>query len=260
MQAAIDTVPRSKAQRWTSRLMSGLPALFLLVDGAMKLFKPAVVVETTKQLGYGESVIVPLGVVLLVSTVLYLVPRTAVLGAILLTGYLGGAVNTHVRVNEGWFPILFPILIGVLLWGGLYLRDAHLPTLMPLTTKAAAASKKMFWGGWVMSVLPLPLLLFSIYAKLSSAPEAMEGFTKYGYQPQAPFAIGIVELLCAALYLIPSTAVLGAILLTGYLGGATATHVRVGEPYFMPVLFGVLFWGGLYLRDARLRALLPWRS
>jgi hypothetical protein len=98
----------------------------------MKLFKPAVVVDTTVQLGFPEPVILPLGVVLLVCTVLYLVPQTAVLGAILLTGYLGGAVATHVRVGEGAFPILFPVIIGAPLWGGLVLRDPRLAALLPL--------------------------------------------------------------------------------------------------------------------------------
>ena len=90
----------SKAARWTGWVLSMLPALFLFVDGAMKLVKPAAVVDATVQLGYPESVILPLGVVLLVCTVLYLIPRTAVLGAILLTGYLGGAVATHVRLGD----------------------------------------------------------------------------------------------------------------------------------------------------------------
>jgi len=122
----------SNVNPWIGRVMSGLPALFLLVDGVMKLFKPAVVVETTVQLGFPEAVILPLGVVLLACTVLYLVPQTAVLGAILLTGYLGGAVATHVRVGAGAFPILFPVIIGALLWGGLMLRDPRLAALLPL--------------------------------------------------------------------------------------------------------------------------------
>ena len=125
--------PVSNAMRWTGLVMSGLPALFLLVDGVMKLFKPAVVVDTTVQLGFPEAVILPLGVALLASTVLYLVPRTAVLGAILLTGYLGGAVATLVRVGEGAFPILFPVIIGALLWGGLVLRDPRLAALLPMS-------------------------------------------------------------------------------------------------------------------------------
>ena len=122
----------SKAALWGGRIMSWFAALFLLLDGVMKLFRPAVVVEATVKLGYPESVILPLGIVLTISTALYLIPRTSVLGAILLTGYLGGAVATHVRVGEGWFPISFPIIFGILLWGGLYLRDQRLRKLIPL--------------------------------------------------------------------------------------------------------------------------------
>ncbi len=98
----------------------------------MKLVKPAPVVEATVRLGYPESVIVGMGIVLLACTVLYLIPRTAILGTILLTGYLGGAVATHVRVGEGLFPVLFPVVFGALLWGGLWLRDERLRALIPL--------------------------------------------------------------------------------------------------------------------------------
>jgi hypothetical protein len=122
----------SKKSLWIGRIVSGLPVLFLLVDGAMKLVKPAVVVEATTKLGYSESLIIPIGVVLIVCTILYLIPTTSVLGAILLTGYLGGAVATHVRANEGVFPIVFPIIFGALLWLGLYLNDVRLRALIPL--------------------------------------------------------------------------------------------------------------------------------
>ncbi|HKU76765.1 MAG TPA: DoxX family protein [Pyrinomonadaceae bacterium] len=122
----------SKKSVWIGRIVSGLPALFLLVDGAMKLVKPAVVVEATTKLGYSESAIIPIGIVLIVCTILYLIPTTAVLGAILLTGYLGGAVATHVRAAEGVFPIVFPIIFGALLWLGLYLNDTRLRALIPL--------------------------------------------------------------------------------------------------------------------------------
>jgi hypothetical protein len=131
MQSDTQMAPASKKMLWAGRVMSVLPALFLLFDGVMKLAKPAPVVEATVQLGYPESVIFGLGIVLLTCTVLYLIPRTAVLGAILLTGYLGGAVATHVRVEEGLFPIAFPVVFGALLWGGLYLRDARLRSLIP---------------------------------------------------------------------------------------------------------------------------------
>lgn len=88
----------------------------------------------------------------------------------------------------------------------------------------------------------------------------VEGFATFGYPQKLLLPIAIAEILCTVLYLFPRTAVLGAILLTGYLGGATATHVRVGEQFVAPVFLGVMLWGGLYFRDSRLRALLPLRS
>lgn len=121
--------PMSKGTLWVGRIISGLPALFLLMDGAMKLFKPAFVVDATVKLGYPENVIIPIGVVLIICTILYLIPKTSVLGAILLTGYLGGAVATHVRTGESLFSIVFPVIFGVLLWLGLYLRDSRLRAL-----------------------------------------------------------------------------------------------------------------------------------
>jgi DoxX-like family len=134
MQSDTQTAPTSTAMRWTGRIMSALPALFLLFDGGMKLVKPEFVVKATKDLGYQEDIILPLGIVLVACTVLYLIPRTSVLGAILLTGYLGGAVATHVHHRDGWFPISFPVIFGALLWGGLVLRDARLRALLPLRT------------------------------------------------------------------------------------------------------------------------------
>jgi DoxX-like family len=125
------SAPVAKKQLWVGRIMSALPAVFLLVDGGMKLIKPKPVVEATVRLGYPESAIVGLGIVLLACTVVYLLPRTSVLGAILLTGYLGGAVATHVRVGESLFSIFFPVLLGVLVWVGLWLRDDRLRALLP---------------------------------------------------------------------------------------------------------------------------------
>ena len=120
---------------WAGYVVTAIPVLFLLMDGIMKLFKPAVVVNATLELGYSESVIVPLGIVLTACTVLYIIPRTAVLGAILLTGYLGGAVATHVRVGAGAFNGLFPVIVGLFVWGGLYLRDTRLVEILPLRSK-----------------------------------------------------------------------------------------------------------------------------
>lgn len=119
------------------------------------------------------------------------------------------------------------------------------------------SSRKLMWAGWVLTVLPVPMLLMSTAYKLSEAQVAVEGFKAMGFPEGISVKLGIVELLCTVLYLVPQTAVLGAILLTGYLGGAVCVHVRGGEPFIIPVLFGVLVWGGLVLRDARVRSLLP---
>lgn len=126
MNSNLQHSPVSKGMLRAGWIMGGLPSLFLLWDGVMKLVRPEVVVKATTELGYAETVIVPLGVVLLVCTILYLIPRTAVFGAILLTGYLGGAVATHVRAGQGPFEILFPVVFGVLLWEGLVLRNDRL--------------------------------------------------------------------------------------------------------------------------------------
>ena len=119
---------------WLGRIVSWLLALLLLVDGVAKLFKPGPVVEGTVKLGYAESAIIPIGIVLIVCTILYLLPVTEVLGAILLTGYLGGAVATHVRAADGAFGIVFAVAFGVLIWLGLYLRDARVRSLVPTRT------------------------------------------------------------------------------------------------------------------------------
>jgi hypothetical protein len=124
----------SKVVTYAGRTLSALAILFLLMDGAMKLFKPAFVVEaTTRRLGYPESAIVGIGVTLLTCTALYILPRTRILGAILLTGYLGGAVASNVRAGTGWFNTLFPVSIAVVVWLGLGLRDEHLKHLLPLS-------------------------------------------------------------------------------------------------------------------------------
>ena len=121
-------------QLWTGRILSGLAAAFFLVDGGMKLFKPPMVVDATLQLGYPASSILGIGTVLILSTLLYLFPRVAVLGAILLTGYLGGAVATHVRVGGPIANILFPVECGLMVWAGLWLRSSSLRQLVPLVS------------------------------------------------------------------------------------------------------------------------------
>jgi hypothetical protein len=122
-------------------------------------------------------------------------------------------------------------------------------------------SKAMVGLGWVLTILPSLLLLFSAEMKLSKSEEVLKGFEHLGYPEHLALTLAILEIGSTVLYLIPRTAVLGAILLTGYLGGAIATHVRLGEAQFLvPLILGVLIWGGLFLRDSRLRALIPMRE
>ena len=131
---------------------------------------------------------------------------------------------------------------------------------MQSATQTAPVSKKMLWAGRIISALPVLLLLFSGAMKLVKPAPVVQAFAHLGYPESLALRIGILELACTVVYVIPRTSVLGAILMTAYLGGATATHVRVGEPFYFPVIFGVLVWGGLFLRDDRLRALIPLRS
>ena len=121
----------SKKLVWTGRILSGLAVMFFVVDGGMKLWKPTVVVEATRQLGYPESEITGIGILLLTCALLYVFPRTSILGAILLTGYMGGAVASQVRVSSGWFNVMFAVMFGVLVWGGLWLRDIRVRNLLP---------------------------------------------------------------------------------------------------------------------------------
>ncbi len=133
MQAGAETISVSKGQLWAGRVLSGLGVAFLLMDGVMKLFKPKVVTDAFEKLGYPQTEVVGIGVLLLVCVVIYVIPRTSTFGAILLTGFLGGAVATHVRVGDPWFShILFPTYLGLLLWIGLYLREPRLRVLVPL--------------------------------------------------------------------------------------------------------------------------------
>lgn len=118
---------------WAGRIMSGLVALFLLFDSVIKLVKLPIAVEGTMQLGYPEHTVVGIGVVLLVCLIVYLIPRTAIFGAILLTGYLGGAIATQVRVGSPLFShVLFPIHVALLVWGGVFLRCPRLRALIPV--------------------------------------------------------------------------------------------------------------------------------
>jgi hypothetical protein len=131
----------------------------------------------------------------------------------------------------------------------------------PVTSAALSRPLWRFWAGRVLSGLPALLLVVSAAMKLSHPPMVVETFVgKLGYPASVLPALAVLELFCTVVYAVPRTAVLGAVLLTGYLGGAVATHVRVGEPFVVPLLLGVFLWAGLYLRDERVRALLPLRK
>jgi hypothetical protein len=128
------------------------------------------------------------------------------------------------------------------------------------TSETHAVSKAALWTGRVISILPVLLLLMSGVMKLVKPPPVVDGFSHLGLPINLAVGLGIVELGCTIIYLIPRTSVLGAILLTGYLGGATCATLRVGDLFIPPVILGVLVWGGLYLRDLRVRALIPLRA
>lgn len=130
---------------------------------------------------------------------------------------------------------------------------------MANNNEPGAISRAVNWTGRIMSLLPSLLLIMSAVMKLTKAPQVVEGMTKSGIPESVLIPLGITELACVVLYLIPWTSVLGAILLTGYLGGAIATHVRLQENFVFIVILGMLVWGGLWLRDRRIRSLIPLR-
>ncbi len=120
---------------WSGRVLMVLTALFMILDGAMKIVKPPQVLEANVRLAFPISALSGIGIVLIVCTLIYLIPRTSILGATLLTGYLGGAVASNVRAGSSWFETLFPVLFAVLVWGGLGLRDRRLQSLLTRSRK-----------------------------------------------------------------------------------------------------------------------------
>lgn len=128
---------------------------------------------------------------------------------------------------------------------------------MSESIKDIPVSKGQLWAGRVLSILPCLLLLMSAVMKFIQPAGFDEGLTHLGWTSDKMTAIGIVEIVVVVLYLIPRTAVTGAILITAYMGGAIATHVRVGDPFWVQILVGMAVWGGLWLRDPRLKQLIP---
>ena len=137
MQTTIQIPPVSNKALWAGRIMSGLVIVFLIFDAAIKLVPLDIVIETSRELGIPEHLARTLGVLTLIGVLLYAWPRTSILGAILLTGYLGGAIYVHVRAGSPLFShTLFGVYLGLLIWGGLYLRDGMVRALIPLRQSA----------------------------------------------------------------------------------------------------------------------------
>jgi hypothetical protein len=132
MVTATQTAPVVKTTLWAGRIISLLAVLFLAFDTIIKVLNMAPAVEATTQLGYPASLVVGIGILELICTAVYAIPRTSVLGAILLTGYLGGAIATQVRAESPLFSVIFPVIIGAMVWGGLFLRETRLRALVPL--------------------------------------------------------------------------------------------------------------------------------
>lgn len=120
-----------------------------------------------------------------------------------------------------------------------------------------ATSRKVLWISWVLAVIPCLLLAMSSFMKFQGSPEVLKGFAHVGIPASMMKPLAILEILCVIVYLIPATSVAGAILLTGYMGGAICTHWRVGDPFWVQIILPIVFWLALWLRDDRLKALLP---
>jgi hypothetical protein len=134
MQLRTQAGPVPKGRLWTGRIISAVVVLFLLFDSITKVLKVRAVIEASAQLGYPANTIFTIGIILLVCTVFYIIPQTAVLGAILLTGYLGGAVAANLRIGSSMFNTLFPIVFAALAWTGIFLRESRLGALIPFRT------------------------------------------------------------------------------------------------------------------------------
>ncbi len=134
MQSPTHAGPVSKGRLWTGRIISALVVLFLLFDSITKVMKVRAVMEASAQLGYPANTIFTIGIILLVCTAFYIIPQTAVLGAILLTGYLGGAVAANLRIGSAMFNTFFPIVFAALMWTGIFLRESRLGALIPFRT------------------------------------------------------------------------------------------------------------------------------
>lgn len=262
MTVDIQTTP-SKARLYTGYTLTALAILFFLMDASMKFTTNPQVIAAQTQLGFPMSLTPGIGVLAIVCTVLYAIPATSVLGALLLTGYLGGAIALQLRVDNPLFThTLFPIYIALFIWGGIWLRNRALLEVFPITHASAAPepSKKLRWTGYILTALGALLILFTAVMKFVYIPKPGDPVL---FPPHHIHHLAYIEILCTLLYLIPGTSFLGCVLLTAYLGGATAINLRSGESIgasLIPAFIGVFLWAGLWVRDARLRGLFPLRS
>ena len=252
---------QSKARPYTGYALTALFALFMLMDVGMKFTHAAPVVEANTQLGFPLHLVPAIGVLALVLLALYLIPRTSTLGAVLFTGYLGGAIALQLRVDNPLFSnILFPIYIALFLWGGLWLRDPVLRAIFPFTASESDPffSKKQVRTSYILTAIGALLILFTAVMKFIYVAPA--GSPPPAFPLHHIHHLAYIEIICAILYLIPRTAVLGCVLLTGYLGGATCINLRSGESLatsLVPVFIGIILWAGLWLRNRGVRYLLP---
>lgn len=262
----VETQPATttKAARNTGYALTTLFTLFMLMDAGIKFTHAPQLTEANNQLGFPLHLVPAIGVLALVLLALYLIPRTSVLGAVLFTGYLGGAIALHLRVDNPLFShTLFPIYIALFLWGGIWFRDTNLRELFPLTTPPPhpPASRKLLRTGYILTALGAILILLTAALKFLYVPSADSPPPLF---PQHHIHhLAYIEIACTILYLIPRTSVLSSVLLTGYLGGATCINLRSGESLassLVPTFIGVILWAGLWLRDLRLQRLLPLRS
>jgi hypothetical protein len=261
MPVEVQPATTSKVALYTGYVLTTLFALFMLMDAGMKFTHATPVIEANKQLEFPLDLVPAIGVLALVLLALYLIPRTAVLGAILFTGYLGGAIALHLRVDHPLFShTLFPIYIALFLWGGIWLRNPVLRELFPLTAPApdSTTSKKLLRTGYVLTTLGALLILFTAVMKFIYVPPA--GSPPPVFPPHHIHNLAYLEILLTILYVIPRTSLLGAVLLSGYLGGATCITLRSGESLassLVTVLISVILWAGLWLRNRGVRYLLP---
>lgn len=252
-----------KGRLYTGYTLTVLSILFMLMDAVMKFTHAAPVIEANRQLEIPFSLVPAIGVIALVCLVLYAIPRTSVLGAILFTGYLGGAIAVHARVGNPVFShTLFPIYIALLIWGGLWFRDRALRELFPLVHDTSSASSKgALYAGYAITAVAALLVLLSAVMKFVYVPPA--GSPPPAFPMEHIHTLAYIEFALVALYLLPRTAFFGTVFLSGYLGGATMITLRSGESVgssIVPAIVAVVLWLGYWLRNARVRSLVPLRK